>query len=141
MNTSSSQPDTSSKNSNTPKKQVSTEMPSSPRLSGQFEFRVKTDASHWKGAPGTPPRSANTHNKNTSSTLTTPVQDKSPASTFSESVSGASFRIAHSRSFPNVTTVPTVASGRRRGLIRSDSSLLTCFDPADKELHDLWAPK
>ena len=25
--------------------------------------------------------------------------------------------------------------------IRSDPSLLTCFDPADKELYDLWVPK
>ncbi|KAF9534269.1 hypothetical protein CPB83DRAFT_902222 [Crepidotus variabilis] len=25
--------------------------------------------------------------------------------------------------------------------IRSDPSMLTCFDPADKELYELWAPK
>ncbi|KAK7060586.1 hypothetical protein VNI00_001352 [Paramarasmius palmivorus] len=29
----------------------------------------------------------------------------------------------------------------RKPVIRSDPSLLTCFDPADKELYDLWAPK
>ncbi|KAK0468469.1 uncharacterized protein EV420DRAFT_468799 [Desarmillaria tabescens] len=29
----------------------------------------------------------------------------------------------------------------RRVLVRSDPALLTCFDPADKELYDLWAPK
>ena len=25
--------------------------------------------------------------------------------------------------------------------IRVDHSIATCFDPADKELYDLWAPK
>lgn len=29
----------------------------------------------------------------------------------------------------------------RRVAIRSDPSLVTCFDPADKELYDLWVPK
>ncbi|KAK0482101.1 hypothetical protein EDD18DRAFT_767434 [Armillaria luteobubalina] len=29
----------------------------------------------------------------------------------------------------------------RRVLVRSDPALLTCFDPADKELYNLWAPK
>ncbi|KAG7449136.1 uncharacterized protein BT62DRAFT_1002679 [Guyanagaster necrorhizus] len=29
----------------------------------------------------------------------------------------------------------------RKILVRSDAALLTCFDPADKELYDLWAPK
>ncbi|KAK0453758.1 hypothetical protein EV421DRAFT_1897750 [Armillaria borealis] len=29
----------------------------------------------------------------------------------------------------------------RRVLVRSDPALLTCFDPADRELYDLWAPK
>ncbi|KAI0304104.1 hypothetical protein BC826DRAFT_1100999 [Russula brevipes] len=29
----------------------------------------------------------------------------------------------------------------RKLVIRVDHSIATCFDPADKELHDLWAPK
>ncbi|THH08653.1 hypothetical protein EW145_g2563 [Phellinidium pouzarii] len=29
----------------------------------------------------------------------------------------------------------------KRVIIRADPTLVTCFDPADKELYDLWAPK
>ena len=30
----------------------------------------------------------------------------------------------------------------KRGIkIRADPALVTCFDPSDKELYDLWAPK
>ncbi|KAG7096891.1 hypothetical protein E1B28_004297 [Marasmius oreades] len=29
----------------------------------------------------------------------------------------------------------------RKPVIRSDPSIITSFDPADKELYDLWAPK
>ncbi|KAI0347270.1 hypothetical protein BDW22DRAFT_1425325 [Trametopsis cervina] len=29
----------------------------------------------------------------------------------------------------------------RKVVIRADSSITTSFDPADKELYDLWAPK
>ncbi|KAJ3874700.1 hypothetical protein F5051DRAFT_416112 [Lentinula edodes] len=31
--------------------------------------------------------------------------------------------------------------GTRKPIIRADPSMLTCFDPADRELYDLWAPK
>ncbi|KAI6152104.1 hypothetical protein BKA82DRAFT_4107173 [Pisolithus tinctorius] len=31
--------------------------------------------------------------------------------------------------------------GARRTVIRTDTTLLTSFDPADKQLYDLWAPK
>ncbi|KAI9508943.1 hypothetical protein F5148DRAFT_1283501 [Russula earlei] len=63
--------------------------------------------------------------------------------------------------FPDVNTSPTLSSfssgskalglagrdesspgaHRRRIIIRVDPSIATCFDPADKELYDLWAPK
>ncbi|KIK68081.1 hypothetical protein GYMLUDRAFT_69084 [Collybiopsis luxurians FD-317 M1] len=29
----------------------------------------------------------------------------------------------------------------RKPVIRADPSMLTCFDPADRELYDLWVPK
>lgn len=29
----------------------------------------------------------------------------------------------------------------RKIIIRSDPSLVSCFDPADKELYELWVPK
>ncbi|CAE6491663.1 unnamed protein product [Rhizoctonia solani] len=41
---------------------------------------------------------------------------------------------------PNpMPVVPVV--GKQKIVIRSDPALLTCFDPKDKELYDLWAPK
>lgn len=29
----------------------------------------------------------------------------------------------------------------RKTVIRADPALVTCFDPADKQLYGLWAPK
>ncbi|KAG2013592.1 hypothetical protein CC2G_010488 [Coprinopsis cinerea AmutBmut pab1-1] len=61
----------------------------------------------------------------------------SPTSTFTAS---SSSRFDTSRSYRNIfassTTTPT-----RQVVIRADPSLITCFDPADRELYDLWAPK
>ncbi|KAF8505771.1 hypothetical protein F5888DRAFT_1798740 [Russula emetica] len=34
----------------------------------------------------------------------------------------------------------SVAPHARKIVIRVDHSIATCFDPADKELYDLWAP-
>ena len=39
---------------------------------------------------------------------------------------------------PNALDTP--ASGKRVTL-KADPALLTCFDPADKELYELWAPQ
>ncbi|CAE6419799.1 hypothetical protein RSOLAG22IIIB_04932 [Rhizoctonia solani] len=41
---------------------------------------------------------------------------------------------------PNQTPVVPV-TGKQKIVIRSDPALSTCFDPKDKELYDLWAPK
>ncbi|KAH7336909.1 hypothetical protein B0J17DRAFT_629540 [Rhizoctonia solani] len=41
---------------------------------------------------------------------------------------------------PNPMPVAPV-TGKQKITIRSDPALLTCFDPKDKELYDLWAPK
>ncbi|CAE6415389.1 unnamed protein product [Rhizoctonia solani] len=41
---------------------------------------------------------------------------------------------------PNPMPVVPV-TGKQKIIIRSDPALLTCFDPKDKELYDLWAPK
>ncbi|CAE6468882.1 unnamed protein product [Rhizoctonia solani] len=41
---------------------------------------------------------------------------------------------------PNPMPVVPV-TGKQKITIRSDPALLTCFDPKDKELYDLWAPK
>lgn len=34
----------------------------------------------------------------------------------------------------------SAAPHARKMVIRVDHSIATCFDPADKELYDLWAP-
>ncbi|KAH7887688.1 hypothetical protein F5I97DRAFT_1926109 [Phlebopus sp. FC_14] len=36
---------------------------------------------------------------------------------------------------------PAGFTGSRKSTIRSDPALVTCFDPADRRLYDLWAPK
>ncbi|OBZ70400.1 hypothetical protein A0H81_10004 [Grifola frondosa] len=47
--------------------------------------------------------------------------------------------------FRGVTLTPSISSHfgtpTRRVIIRADPSLVSCFDPSDKELYDLWAPK
>ncbi|EAU84834.2 hypothetical protein CC1G_00353 [Coprinopsis cinerea okayama7 len=61
----------------------------------------------------------------------------SPTSTFTAS---SSSRFDTSRSYRNIfassTTTPT-----RQVVIRADPSLITCFDPADRELYDLLLRK
>ncbi|TFK23254.1 hypothetical protein FA15DRAFT_705614 [Coprinopsis marcescibilis] len=61
----------------------------------------------------------------------------SPSSTFTAS---SSVRLDPARSYRNIFATPTGARTRQFD-IRADASLMTCFDPADKELYDLWAPK
>ncbi|TFY68613.1 hypothetical protein EVG20_g3478 [Dentipellis fragilis] len=65
--------------------------------------------------------------------------DISPtSSTFSTSTS-FSDRLGPSHTFSslNVTAAPPV----HKLTIRTNPTISTCFDPADKELYDLWAPK
>ncbi|PAV20827.1 hypothetical protein PNOK_0345400 [Pyrrhoderma noxium] len=38
-------------------------------------------------------------------------------------------------------TIPSSYTPNKRLVIRADPTLVTCFDPSDKELYDLWAPK
>ncbi|KAF8484766.1 hypothetical protein DFH94DRAFT_715967 [Russula ochroleuca] len=40
-----------------------------------------------------------------------------------------------------VSAESSLAPHTRKIVIRVDHSIATCFDPADKELYDLWAPK
>ncbi|KAG9080846.1 hypothetical protein FRC06_006078 [Ceratobasidium sp. 370] len=42
---------------------------------------------------------------------------------------------------PDVPAPALPMAGRQKITIRSDPALFTCFDPKDKELYDLWAPK
>ncbi|KAI0092848.1 hypothetical protein BDY19DRAFT_926687 [Irpex rosettiformis] len=79
-----------------------------------------------------------------------PVGNASPASSATASTTGNNLnlnfslraldrgpflRLGHSTNSMNFS--PPI----RKPVIRSDPSIITCFDPADKELYDLWAPK
>ncbi|KAF5322935.1 hypothetical protein D9619_000888 [Psilocybe cf. subviscida] len=68
------------------------------------------------------------------------VAEDSPTSTLTESVSitPGALRNAPSQHFQ--TNGSTQAPGRPVQ-IRADPALMTCFDPADRELYDLWAPR
>ncbi|QRV73169.1 hypothetical protein RhiJN_01183 [Ceratobasidium sp. AG-Ba] len=41
----------------------------------------------------------------------------------------------------SIPPVQQPLTNRQKITIRSDPALFTCFDPRDKELYDLWAPK
>ncbi|TBU40121.1 hypothetical protein BD309DRAFT_968169 [Dichomitus squalens] len=66
------------------------------------------------------------------------------ASPTSSTVSSLSRILEPSRSlYRPITSQPPSALGTpaRKVTIRADPALLTCFDPADGELYNLWAPK
>ncbi|GBE79723.1 hypothetical protein BKA93DRAFT_758452 [Sparassis latifolia] len=53
-----------------------------------------------------------------------------------------------SSTFTNMSRTPGgpilsahLAGPTRKITIRADPSLVTCFDPSDKQVYDLWAPK
>ncbi|KAF8745950.1 hypothetical protein AX14_004245 [Amanita brunnescens Koide BX004] len=68
-----------------------------------------------------------------------PANNASPTSTYSESTETA-FRL-NDRSALHAVFATPFATPARKVVVRSDPSLLTCFDPADKELYDLWVPR
>ncbi|KAF4619767.1 hypothetical protein D9613_005025 [Agrocybe pediades] len=89
--------------------------------------------------------------RRTYSTFTTPNNatrqnnNESPTSTLSETSSrpGNRFNLDTQRDgiFNINNGFANSAGTARRVVIRSDPSMLTCFDPADKELYNLWAPR
>ncbi|KAH8113277.1 hypothetical protein DFH11DRAFT_330429 [Phellopilus nigrolimitatus] len=58
----------------------------------------------------------------------------SPTSTISSTPARMPLRV-------NPSTISAYGTPKKRVIIRVDPTLVTCFDPADKELYDLWAPK
>ncbi|KAJ6536629.1 hypothetical protein B0H10DRAFT_1751343, partial [Mycena sp. CBHHK59/15] len=60
----------------------------------------------------------------------------SPTSTLSESTLFR-FNDSASRSALRATYTPGSGTPSRKTLVRSDPSILTAFDPADRELYDL----
>ncbi|KAI0774254.1 hypothetical protein C8Q74DRAFT_1368752 [Fomes fomentarius] len=75
-------------------------------------------------------------------TTQTPGADASPTSS---TISNFSTRVLEpSRSlYRSIPSAPPSALGTpaRKVTIRADPAILTCFDPSDKELYDLWVPK
>ncbi|KAA1466427.1 hypothetical protein DENSPDRAFT_831250 [Dentipellis sp. KUC8613] len=65
--------------------------------------------------------------------------DISPTSSTFSSATAFSDRLgpSHTYSSLNVMAAPPVY----KMTIRANPAISTCFDPADKELYDLWAPK
>ncbi|KAI0650793.1 hypothetical protein C8Q79DRAFT_1007025 [Trametes meyenii] len=66
------------------------------------------------------------------------------ASPTSSTISNLSRIIEPSRSlFRAIPSTPASAYGTpaRKVAIRADPSIVTCFDPADRELYELWAPR
>src|SRR6266550_2854267 len=68
-------------------------------------------------------------------TASQPGNNASPTSTYSETTETA-FRL-NDRSALHAVLATPLTPPARRVVMRSDPSLLTCFDPADKELYDL----
>ncbi|KAI9001031.1 hypothetical protein BD414DRAFT_431041 [Trametes punicea] len=67
--------------------------------------------------------------------------DTSPTSS---TISNLSRILEPSRSlyFPMPSAPPSAfGTPTRKVIIRADPAMVTCFDPADKELYDLWASK
>ncbi|KAN0097407.1 hypothetical protein V8E55_001853 [Tylopilus felleus] len=91
--------------------------------------------------------SMSTATENTPRSSTSPLRNRtinatqdSPSSrTISDSGVSTSFLQADEFSVRAHTSAGFLAT--RKITIRSDPALLTCFDAADRQLYDLWAPK
>lgn len=46
-----------------------------------------------------------------------------------------------SLSYGSITSTFNTPATVKRVTVKADPALLTCFDPADKELYGLWAPQ
>ncbi|KIM68772.1 hypothetical protein SCLCIDRAFT_20099 [Scleroderma citrinum Foug A] len=67
------------------------------------------------------------------------AQSSPTSTTMSDSVSFHQAEETLSPAFPRIQN--TGFLGSRKTVIRADPALATCFDPTDKQLYDLWAPK
>ncbi|KZT12471.1 uncharacterized protein LAESUDRAFT_718729 [Laetiporus sulphureus 93-53] len=106
--------------------------PSSPpagqRSRSHLPSTPEREGNNSLGKPSTPRHGEATNASN--ATLT--------SSTVTLSASLASSTLLTSSSFD---TFSSFAALHRKVVIRADPSVNTCFDPADKELYDLWSPK
>ncbi|KAF9780112.1 hypothetical protein BJ322DRAFT_311960 [Thelephora terrestris] len=84
--------------------------------------------------PGTPEQSF----RSRVGTFTTPDKtntDVNPGSATSPRI------IPGGLSYGSITSTLDTPTSVKRVTLRADPALLTCFDPADRELYDLWAPQ
>lgn len=71
-----------------------------------------------------------------------PISNPSPTSTIFSGDSPSNLNNASRSAFRAGSTTPmTLGTPSKKIVIRSDPAMVTCFDPEDKELYDLWAPK
>ncbi|KAF7775972.1 hypothetical protein Agabi119p4_4365 [Agaricus bisporus var. burnettii] len=92
------------------------------------------------GLPSTPTRAASSV---AGGSTHTPTSTLSPLASSSTTTNHAD---AQRRSFLGSSISGSTSWTLTRTLtqplsVRADPALLTCFDPADKELYELWAPK
>ena len=77
-------------------------------------------------------------------TIFLPTHQPGDASPTSTTLSNQSRSVFSRPSIPlslSSALAPTFDLPRGKVTIRADPAIVTCFDPADKELYDLWAPK
>ncbi|KAJ7095444.1 hypothetical protein B0H15DRAFT_829576 [Mycena belliarum] len=65
----------------------------------------------------------------------------SPTSTLESEPASFRFSDSASRSTFRATFTPANGTPSKKNIVRSDPSIFTAFDPADRELYELWAPK
>ncbi|KAJ7283589.1 hypothetical protein C8J57DRAFT_1498627 [Mycena rebaudengoi] len=112
-------------------------MPSTPPDNSRLTSSpFASSTRHFSSDPSTPLRSRTSGD---ALHMTGELND-SPTSTLSESTSFR-FNDSASRSSFRATFTPASGTPSRKIIVRSDPSIWTAFDPADKELYDLWAPK
>ena len=77
-------------------------------------------------------------------TIYLPTHQPGDASPTSTTLSNQSRSVFSRPSIPlslSSALAPTFDLPRGKVTIRTDPAIVTCFDPADRELYDLWAPK
>ncbi|KAF5344105.1 hypothetical protein D9758_008892 [Tetrapyrgos nigripes] len=80
------------------------------------------------------------HSSSTSTISETPPGAASSSSSSSARLTRDAPRASLRGLFTPTSGTP-ISGTPRTPVVRSDPSILTCFDPSDRELYDLWAPK
>ncbi|KAH8105864.1 hypothetical protein BXZ70DRAFT_1004169 [Cristinia sonorae] len=105
-----------------PRRTPGVNYPTTPQADSNI--RNRSHPHQTDGSPGSP---------NSSDTATT------HQSIFNRSTTAGSLHIGPSGSTDPLSSLSNV-NAARKVTIRSDPTMLTCFDPADQELYKLWVP-